>query len=106
VRATRRRRAPVGLGRRRRSPGGGRRGVGDDAWDPRVSDRGRRRRGGLAAVVSWAGWAARPLGCNAREERAAATTAAGPAAAAGLLRGRKQGCGLLPAGLARGDGLK
>jgi hypothetical protein len=52
-------------------------------------------------VVSWAGWAARPLGCNALEERAAAMMAAGPAAAAGLLCGRKRGCGLLPAGLLR-----
>jgi hypothetical protein len=56
VRATRRRRALVGLRRRRRSLGRGRHEVGDDPSAPLVSDSRRgRRRHGLAATAGPAG---------------------------------------------------
>jgi hypothetical protein len=68
--------------RRRRSPGRGRREVGDDRWALLVSDSGRgRRRRGLAAVAGPAGPRSVLLGCRAKGSGLRL------AAAAGLLRG-------------------
>jgi hypothetical protein len=63
---------PVGLGWRRRSPGRGRREVGDDPWAPLVNDRGRgrRRSDGLAGPCAGGNGSAALLGQLGRPTRA------------------------------------
>jgi hypothetical protein len=88
VRATRRTRAPGGLGRRRhdRVRVADKHGEGDDQWAPLVSDTRRGRAGGLA----WLCWAGQ-LGLSAQAR--GLKRARRPAVAAGL-RGLR-GAGLL-----------